>query len=402
MSELVGRERRYTAPEELGRAAIRYFAQAVGDDNPLYTDDDHARAHGYDGVVAPPTLICETNQYTGLPRDEDGHSGHSWHFVLPDTRLVRGGNSYEFHRPVRPGDIVTALWRIEEVTERVNARGQAMTVVTSVARYTDQRGDPLATNKETLIYVHLAGGSSGGLLGKSSERSAKGSSEESPGGSPGGLLGKSSEGSAKGSSEESPGKPPGSSPESGRGAVRETAGAPERTALAPEIGAEVPASEISATVPVSGLGAEVPVSEPDAEISAPEIGAEVPVLERRIKPADMIAYAGATWDWYRLHYDPAFAASKGLPAPVVDGQLLGALLAEQLQDWLGPSAVLEKLHFRFAAMVFAGETVRCTGRVTAAGDGHVVVEQRVEVVGDDPRVAVRVAGATVRLNGPRA
>lgn len=158
MSELVGRERRYTAPEELGRAAIRYFAQAVGDDNPLYTDDDHARAHGYDGVVAPPTLICETNQYTGLPRDEDGHSGHSWHFVLPDTRLVRGGNSYEFHRPVRPGDIVTALWRIEEVTERVNARGQAMTVVTSVARYTDQRGDPLATNKETLIYVHLAGG----------------------------------------------------------------------------------------------------------------------------------------------------------------------------------------------------------------------------------------------------
>lgn len=358
MSELAGRERRYTAPEELGRAAIRYFAQAVGDDNPLYTDDDYARAHGYDGVVAPPTLICETNQYTGLPRDEDGHSGHSWHFVLPDTRLVRGGNSYEFHRPVRPGDIVTALWRIEEVTERVNARGQAMTVVTSVARYTDQRGDPLATNQETLIYVHLAGRSSGGLPGKPSEGSAKGSSGESPGKPSGEPSGKPH--------GESSGKPPGSLPESGRGAVRETAGAPERTVL------------------------------------VSEIGAEVPVLERRIEPADMIAYAGATWDWYRLHYDPAFAASKGLPAPVVDGQLLGALLAEQLQDWLGPSAVLEKLHFRFAAMVFAGETVRCTGRVTAAGDGRVVVEQRVEVVGDGPRVAVRVAGATVRLNGPRA
>ncbi|MEV4898921.1 MaoC family dehydratase N-terminal domain-containing protein, partial [Nonomuraea sp. NPDC055795] len=66
----------YTAPEELGRAAIRYFAEAVGDANPLYTDDAYAREHGYDGVIAPPTLIFETNQFTGLPRDADGYCGH--------------------------------------------------------------------------------------------------------------------------------------------------------------------------------------------------------------------------------------------------------------------------------------------------------------------------------------
>ena len=32
----IGREVTYTAPEELGQASIRYFAMALGDDNPLF------------------------------------------------------------------------------------------------------------------------------------------------------------------------------------------------------------------------------------------------------------------------------------------------------------------------------------------------------------------------------
>lgn len=155
MKALVGREVVYTAPEELGRASIRYFAEAVGDDNPLYTDDAYAREHGYDGVIAPPTLIFETNQYTGLRRGDDGFAGHSWHLDVPGTRLVRGGNSYEFHRPVHPDDVITATWKITEITERVGGKGQAMLVVTSTATYADQRGELLATNEETLIYVEI-------------------------------------------------------------------------------------------------------------------------------------------------------------------------------------------------------------------------------------------------------
>lgn len=131
-----------------------------------------------------------------------------------------------------------------------------------------------------------------------------------------------------------------------------------------------------------------------------EVGAEVPVLERTIELPDMVAYAGSTWDWHRLHYDTDYLAAKRVPAPVVDGQVFGALLAEQLLDWLGPRAVLRTLHFRFKALVFAGETVRCVATVTAVepdpdGAGDVVhVEARVEVVGDG-RVAVAPAGASV-------
>ena len=118
--------------------------------------------------------------------------------------------------------------------------------------------------------------------------------------------------------------------------------------------------------------------------------------------ADMVAYAGATWDWHRLHYDSAWLAERGIPAPVVDGQMFGALLAQQLQDWCGPEARLEGLRFRFKNLVYAGETVRCSATVTAveARDGHslVRVDCRIDVLGEDARVAVAPASAEVRLS----
>ncbi len=150
---LEGRTRTYTAPEPFGAAAGRYFALAVGDHNPIYTDADYARAHGLDGVTLPPTLVCETNQYADLPMDPEGYAGHSWGLDIPGTRQVRGGNRYVFHRRVRPDDVVTAIWRIATVTEKTSRSGHPMLVIESVATYTNQDGDLLAENEETIIFV---------------------------------------------------------------------------------------------------------------------------------------------------------------------------------------------------------------------------------------------------------
>lgn len=148
----IGREARYTAPEELGRASIRYFAAALGDDNPLYRDDAFARHTRYGGVVAPPTLVCETNQVYDLPPDDDGYAGHTWALPLPNCRMLRGGNEYEFFRPVRPSDRISATCRIADIYERQTARGGLLLFVISEVHYHNQAGELLATNRETLIY----------------------------------------------------------------------------------------------------------------------------------------------------------------------------------------------------------------------------------------------------------
>jgi acyl dehydratase len=126
-------------------------------------------------------------------------------------------------------------------------------------------------------------------------------------------------------------------------------------------------------------------------------GFEIPELVRTIELPDMIAYAGSTWDWHRLHYDHDFVARAGLPGPVVDGQVFGALLAEMLMDWLGPRGWVSTLSFRFKNMVFAGETVRCTGVVTAV-EGETIFCDHVVYSGS--RVAVAPASSRVVLRGP--
>jgi acyl dehydratase len=141
-------------------------------------------------------------------------------------------------------------------------------------------------------------------------------------------------------------------------------------------------------------------------IDVVEMGLELPPLQRTITLTDMVAYAGATWDFHRMHYDPEFVAAKQFPAAVVDGQVFGALLVQQLQDTFGPRATVRSLHFRFKNLVFAGETVRCSARVSDIapdpdGDGDlVVVDSVVEVVGvgdDIDRIAVAPAGAIVAV-----
>ena len=151
LKKWIGREQVYVAPEELGGAAIRYFALALGDDNPLYYDQQFAAKTRHKGIIAPPTLICETNQYMHQKPNEDGYLGHLWTLPIPESSMIRGGNEYEFYQPVRPQDRITATWRIAEIYER-ETRDGAMLFVVSEVRYTNQDGQLLALNKETNIY----------------------------------------------------------------------------------------------------------------------------------------------------------------------------------------------------------------------------------------------------------
>jgi acyl dehydratase len=155
LRDWIGREVSYTAPDVLGAASIRYFALALGDDNPLYCDAQYAREAGYPGTIAPPTFVCETNQYVHRQPNGDGYIGHHWELPITGCRMVRGGNDYEFFRPVVPSDQVTVVWRLEDISERISSSGTPMLIVFAVATYANQHGEPLARNRETLIYQPL-------------------------------------------------------------------------------------------------------------------------------------------------------------------------------------------------------------------------------------------------------
>ena len=152
---LLGKEVVYESPDDIGRASIRYFATAIGSDNPVYTDGEMARRSGFSDVIAPPTFVCETNQFTAMRPDEEGYAGHSWDIEIPGTRLLRGGNEYEFVRPLGPDDRITVRWRIVDAKERTASDGRALLILISEAVYQDAAGEVVATNRETLVYQEV-------------------------------------------------------------------------------------------------------------------------------------------------------------------------------------------------------------------------------------------------------
>jgi len=47
----------FKAWDTVNAPMIRHWCEAMGDNNPLYTDSDAARAQGFEGVVAPPAML---------------------------------------------------------------------------------------------------------------------------------------------------------------------------------------------------------------------------------------------------------------------------------------------------------------------------------------------------------
>ena len=95
----VGRVFPPTAPYEVGREKIREFAEAIGDDNPVYRDRAAAQALGYSDVIAPPTFpIVVTMRASALVI---GHPD----LGLDYSRVVHGEQRFSYVRPVQAGQL---------------------------------------------------------------------------------------------------------------------------------------------------------------------------------------------------------------------------------------------------------------------------------------------------------
>ncbi len=124
---------------EVERGAIVKFAEAIGDDNPLYNDEVAARASRFGGLIAPPTFLrSAVSARPELP------------FDVPFDRVLDGGSDWEYFVPVRPGDRITAVSRIQDINERNGSIG-LMLISTIVVTYSNQYGQVVATQTSTSI-----------------------------------------------------------------------------------------------------------------------------------------------------------------------------------------------------------------------------------------------------------
>mgnify|MGYP001463325350 FL=1 len=93
-------------------------------------------------------------------------------------------------------------------------------------------------------------------------------------------------------------------------------------------------------------------------------GQELPQLVKRPSRRQLVMYAGASGDFYEVHYDKDFAIEIGLPGLIVHGALKNAYLAQVITDWMGPEGVMKKLSVKYRGTDVPGDTLTCSGRVT--------------------------------------
>lgn len=99
---------------EIEKGALKAFARAVGQQNPVYFDEAAAHAAGYPGLPVPPTYYFSMNLMKDDPFKFLAILG------INIAHLLHGSQDFEFISPAFSGDTVVISTRIVDITDKKN------------------------------------------------------------------------------------------------------------------------------------------------------------------------------------------------------------------------------------------------------------------------------------------
>ena len=138
---------------------ILMFARSIGDDNPIYYDEDYARGTEPGSIIAPPTFSQASAQFDPdyFLRPKTGGEGWMGSGKGPTGihREASGGEGgggglhaeqhFEYHRHLKPGDVLSATTKPGKTWEKQGKRAGKLVFSESITEYRDQRGELVIT-----------------------------------------------------------------------------------------------------------------------------------------------------------------------------------------------------------------------------------------------------------------
>jgi acyl dehydratase len=129
----------------MDRTRLQFFAKAIGEQDPVYTDPDAARAAGYPDLPAPPTFMFAAELDSGannqLLMDLD----------IPLTKLLHGEQSFRYFKPVCAGETVNVQSTITDIYDK---KGGKLEFVVKDSRATNQKDELVAQMRTVLVVRH--------------------------------------------------------------------------------------------------------------------------------------------------------------------------------------------------------------------------------------------------------
>jgi acyl dehydratase len=136
----------FAAEVEKGR--LRLFAKAIGESDPIYSDEAAARAAGHRSIVMPPTfLFCLEMEHP---------DPHAWfrEMNIPQTHALHGEQAFRYHRLGYAGDVMTFNSEIVDVYTKKNG---ALEFMVQDVFITNQNAEAVADFRRTIVVRHSAG-----------------------------------------------------------------------------------------------------------------------------------------------------------------------------------------------------------------------------------------------------
>jgi acyl dehydratase len=131
---------------EVDKTAVRMFARAVGHTDPVFYDEEAAKAAGYRSLPAPPG-------YLGTPVFDPRYSDSTFggrrgggpgpQPRRPLRRVLNGGTEIEYFDDICAGDVLTATSHLSALEERKGSIGE-MLISTNKTVYKNQQGKVVA------------------------------------------------------------------------------------------------------------------------------------------------------------------------------------------------------------------------------------------------------------------
>ena len=124
------------------RSRLQFFAKAIGETDPIYTDAAAARDAGYPDLPAPPTFLfaAELDSGAGFALIQD--------LQIPIARLLHGEQSFTYHKPACVGDVVTVRSKVTDIYDKKNG---ALEFVVKTSRATNQHGELVAEMSSVIV-----------------------------------------------------------------------------------------------------------------------------------------------------------------------------------------------------------------------------------------------------------
>lgn len=130
---------------EVGSEKTKEYAWAVDDGNPLFREEEAARAKGFQEVLVPPLFAVV-------------YAREAMRQVLLDSELklnlpmlVHGGQEFEFYKLPQNHDVITTTAKVADIYEKQSKSGRSLDFVVVETESVNQGGEKICKGTWTFI-----------------------------------------------------------------------------------------------------------------------------------------------------------------------------------------------------------------------------------------------------------